>query len=65
MKQNYLPSVLTFAPETGQNSLSMVRALKNAIKVIEESYPTDNPPAEDRVNAALDDLTLMLGAIQR
>lgn len=62
MTSNQLPAVLTFKPP--QSSISVYRALKNARDVIEALHV--DPAAEDladRIQAAFDDLELMMQAV--
>lgn len=61
MITDYLPAVLTFKPP--QSSISTYRALKNARELIEKLEP-ENPSDADRIQVALDDLELMMGAVR-
>ena len=58
-----LPRVLTF-PGTKQNSISVYRALKLAHEVLMEQAQPESEADEDRLNTALDDLSLMMDAVE-
>lgn len=60
---HYLPSVLTH-PQHSCNSISMERALKQALHLLNEMCP-ENEQQEDQLNATLDDLHLMLEGVAR
>lgn len=66
MKLPFLPTVLT-TPFYG-NSISMERAIRNTISVLEQLAPdieTSGEELYDKHIAALDDLELMLEGIER
>lgn len=56
-----IPRILTF-PGSKQNPLGMERAL-NQIKQLLEDYPTVDESQESRIQASLDDVILMIGAL--
>lgn len=58
---NKLPMVLTFKPP--QSSISVERALKQARELIEE-ITAMAPHHEDRIQATLDDLDMMISAVR-
>lgn len=58
-KRGTISPVLTFDPP--QSGISTIRALKNAIECLRiYAEPGDSHSAEDYIQAAIDDLTLML-----
>ena len=58
-----LPAVLEF-PGTRQNSISVLRALKHAREVIMDLSLDFGQESDDCVQVALDDLELMIGAVE-
>jgi len=63
MKSNKLPSVLLVpAPNS---SISMERALKQIKELLENHIESDDPSIADAVNASIDDVDVMLAAINR
>jgi hypothetical protein len=61
---NKLPAVLTF-PDGKQSSISLERAIKNALEMLIEFDNTYTSGGKIGLDAAIDDLELMLGAIER
>lgn len=61
MTQDFLPSVLV--PPKPNSGISMERALKQ-IKDLLEHYKTEYEIEEDRVNASIDDIEVMLLSIK-
>jgi hypothetical protein len=62
---NKLPTVLTF--EGKQNSISVLRALKNikeVMELVDAHADFVNDDAEDRFQTAIDDLDLLIGAVK-
>lgn len=55
-----LPRVL--CPKAPYSAISMVRALKQAVSLLEDVSPDDDSH-EDRLNASIDDLDVMLKSI--
>ncbi len=54
---NYMPDILQAANK--QSAISVSRALKNALDIINEHIP-DNVYGNDNVQAAIDDLNFMI-----
>lgn len=61
MTSNQLPAVLTFNPP--QSGIAVYRALKQARELIEGIEP-ENDSHADILNATLDDLALMMQAVE-
>lgn len=65
---NFIPAVLTFDPPSKQNSLSTYRALKNARELVnlyaDACWGNCSADHSDRLQTALDDLELMMGAVK-
>jgi len=57
-----IPSVLTF--DEPQAGISTERAIKNVIQILEQQVVVTNEAEEDRLQVAIDDMKLMLGAIK-
>lgn len=62
MRAQKLPSVL--APPAPDSAISMERALKQIRELLNEVQVLDDPH-EDRLNASLDDIDVMLKCIDR
>lgn len=64
--QSWLPRVLTFDPP--QSSISVERALKNALETIERYCFVDGTEDDERpqcADVAIDDLELLLRAVRK
>lgn len=65
---NFIPSVLTFDPPSKQTSISTYRALKNARELLDNYADAaghlGSAEWQDRLQTALDDLELMMGAVK-
>jgi hypothetical protein len=61
MMSDKLPSVLT--PKYPDSAISMVRALKQIKDLLEQIEPSSDSE-EDRLNASIDDVKVMLESIE-
>lgn len=64
MMASKLPAVLT-PPPVHLSSISMERALNQIKGLLEQIDPKDDASLEDRLNASIDDLDVMLSCIER
>ena len=64
MMLTYLPSVLS--PPLPNTGISVERALKQILTLLEQvEIDESDPSLEDRVQASIDDVTVMLSCINR